>query len=444
MHVINCPGGIFSVIRVRRLLQLAFVVGLLAVGGARNHAAAQQTVVWDHSNCLATMDPANPACTPVFNLTAEPGEKITVTIKNTCPTLFDYTVVPVPLPGASSALVANQCTETKSVDITHDPQYGGYIVNVVKKSGSPPVGSARITVAVQTSQFILAFGGGFTVNGLVDPSYVLRAQPSTTSSSPSGGTAAATQYKITEQGDREDKVGHSVVSFVHLTHTRLKTGPVNYGLSFGLGLEPDRTGDYYPGLSLLFGDRAALTIGAIVGNVATLPAGRQIDDIVTDANTLANLGHRRTGSWFVGLSYRFLGNGQTDFKKPFAGQNPPSGTSGGAATGSSTGAAQNTKAQQSAPGASTQSVSLKAGESKPLQITQAAPNAIVTWSIEQNSTDFVLSTASGKTDANGSATVTVTAAANAALGATASVIARVCTVSGDCSQPATYRLTIGN
>jgi hypothetical protein len=106
---------------------------------------------------------------------------------------------------------------------------------------------------------------------------------------------------------------------VHITRTQLPLG-----FTFGLGIEQNRAASYYTGLTWLFGDAAALTIGPIWGQTRTLPAGVQgVGTLVTDPNVANNVVTRTKGSWFVGLSYRFIGGANSGLRKPFLGETPP-------------------------------------------------------------------------------------------------------------------------
>lgn len=398
-------------------------------------ASAQERVTWNHSDCTAEMTLADVKCTPLFPISAQPGEMITLTITNTCPDDFDYTVVSLPVQTRGALQAAVPCTGTKVVDIRHDPQYGGYVVNIVNRTGrSVAAGNARVTISVRTEEWRIGFAGGFTANGLVDPPYALR------SFTTGAGDAAVTRYVLVEQESRKDEVGRSVVSFVHVHHSKVPL----LGLSFGLGVEPDRGGDYYAGPSLLFGDRAALTVGAVLGQVRSPPAGRAVDDTLDDANALANLGRRRIAAWFVGLSYRFLGGGQDDLRKPFLGQAQPGVSGATAATGTTPPALGGPT-----PGATVLQVTKEGDrqnvrpgrESQPLTIrAPSAPGAVVTWSVDPGR--GVIVTGANRTDAAGVATATVTVGA-AAVDGPVRIRARVCSARdpGSCGD-AIFELTI--
>ena len=314
-------------------LRLAIAAASLPpIGITAAPAHAQQLDSIDHGGqCPVDAAPTHPGCTPIITRTLQDREKLTLIIKNTCPDLFNYTVVAIPAheTGELSGAGATPCTARKVIDIVHDSQYGGYVVHVTRKQGSPAAGEMSITIAVRTARFEIGFGGGFALNGLTSPKYELR--PLQTAAD-AGGNATA-KYRLTREVEREDDVGQSVVSLVHISHTAWGWKFGRPALTFGLGVEPARAGDYYLGASWLLGDGAAITGGYMVGQVNTLPAGRQLGDTLTDANALANLGTRRGGTWFVGISYRFLGNGAADLKKPFLGENAPevaSSSKGGA------------------------------------------------------------------------------------------------------------------
>lgn len=290
-----------------RLARFIFIVAIALSSAALVPKLQAQELEWDHAKCDASLTLQDSKCTPILRVVASPGETIKLTIKNTCPESFTYSFVSVP--SDSLRIFATGCSNPKVISIVHEALYGGYIVYAEPVQGTTPErGSARITISVHTRHWQVGFGGGFTLNGLTQPAWALTpVDPATTPSS----------YTVTAEPSRRDRVGRSVASFVHLSRTGRDNAFVRPALTFGLGVEPDRTGDYYLGLSLLAGDQAALTFGAVFGSEQTLPAGRRVGDVVTDANALSTLGSRRVGRFFFGLSYSFLGGSKEDFQKPF-------------------------------------------------------------------------------------------------------------------------------
>jgi hypothetical protein len=281
-------------------------------------AAAQETVRWSHKAC-PTDAPASADCNPVRQITVSDGEMIHVLIENTCPERFEYTIVRIPREdvGTTHGADVENCTETKRLEITHDDQYGGYVVNITKTSGNPNVGSARLTISAKTSEWNVAFSGGFNATGLTNHAFALR--DTVISTTTNGQTTTETKYRIVEEDDQADEVGRSVASFVHLQHTAFP----HVGLTFGVGVDSEQSGEYYFGPSIHFGERGSLNFGAVIGNVERLPTGRRLDDLVTDANLLSTLGDRTVVRGFVGLSFRFLnGTAGDNLKKPFLGRTP--------------------------------------------------------------------------------------------------------------------------
>lgn len=185
------------------------------------NASAQQTISWNHASCKGAMTLSDVACTPVFQRTAQDGEKITLRITNTCPNDFEYTVVPVPLPEGELQAAPTECKETKTVDIQHDERYGGYIINIVKKEGKTPnVNNARLTIAVRTSEWKIGFAGGFSLNALTDPPYALREIQT-----PGPNNTTVTKYRLIEQRSRRDGLGRSVASsFTCITQNVPRSG----------------------------------------------------------------------------------------------------------------------------------------------------------------------------------------------------------------------------
>ena len=397
----------------------AFLAILSAFALATSPAPAgaqEQSISWDHAECKVEMEIDDPACTPLFNVNAQPGETITLTVKNTCPEDFEYQTIPLPIREPHTLQSRATCTGTRVVDIRHDPQYGGYVVNIVKKEGkAPPAGNARVTIAVKTAQWKLGFAGGFTANGLTDTPFALREVQV-----PGEGGTTTTKYRLVTQESREDELGTSVVSFVHLHHNDWeKRARPHLGLSLGIGVEPDRLTDYYLGPSLLFGDRAALTVGLAIGQVNAPPAGREVNDTVVDPNALANLGRKRESTWFIGVSYRFLGGGAADLQKPFAGQNPP-----GAQTAAATATTPSGGSTPAASPTTADTVRIKAGAQGDVELSAAA-GAVVTWTVVGEPAGISVAPASGTAGSDGKAKAAVTVAAGTAAG-THQVLARAC------------------
>lgn len=421
----------------------ALVVGLaVAVTPAAGSAQVQKS--WDHASC--TRAKANAAasaeCTPVFTVDVEPGETIQLTIRNTCPDEFTYSVVAVRRPADDVGVTHGappRCDGQRAVDIVHDPQYGGYIVSVTRKEGSDAaLGDARITIAVRTSEWRVGFAGGFTVNGLRDPAFALRQLAPA-----GGGTGTATRFQLVEQKSRRDDAGRSVVSFVHVRHDRWNLG-FTPAITFGLGVEPDRTGDYYLGASWLWGDRGALTLGGVLGQIASPPAGRSVGDTLEDANALANLGRRRVGKLFLGVSYRFLGNGGDELRKPFQGQSPPQTASdegARAATGTPSGgppAGGDTAVELTV----TDTLVRRGEESKPIRVrAQWAKGGTVRWSVEGPAADRYSFDGPGRLDDEGGASATVTPRSDVAPGKV-TMQARVCEAVETAPRCATQRFTM--
>jgi hypothetical protein len=405
---------------------LCFVATLFIVSNAQ----AQQSVSYDHAKeCPANSAATSAGCTPVRQLTAEQDEVITVNIANTCPDHFDYTVVKIEREEENQLQSGPtvKCDKEKKITIKHDDRYGGYLIHITPKSTIADTvltaGKAVITIAVRTSEWRVGFGGGFTLHSITDPAFAVRETRAATDSVPA-------RSEIIRQKDREDKLGRSVASFVHIHHSnwvsRTKGAPA---ITFGLGIDSDRTGDYYLGLSWLWGDRGALTGGLIVGQEKVLPAGRQLGDSVSDLNILANLGDRRTYGAFVGISFRFLGNGPTELKKPFAGEDAAPGTVGGGATTTPT-----TQSGANSGNSTTSNFSITSdketiavGETTKVTVAVKVKDMEVTWEAEGG---VELSAATSKTNADGNAEVTVTGKS----AGPASVTACVQTIPSICKQ----------
>lgn len=235
------------------------------------------------------------------------GEKLTIRITSTCPSQFLYEIRGLEMPPTGSAKTAG-LTE-KVLEVTHDDVFGGYIVNLSKRAAGTPCGDVDlkpVTLIVFTpaSPWALSLTGGFTVNGLIDPVYALRTDPS----EPGGS-------EIVQDRSKEDAASMGAATFVHVYH---RSRP-SLALVFGLGLgEADET-EYYVGGGWRFSDKATFNVGLAVGSVTRLPAGLGVGQVVRQDNVLADLPKRTEASWFFGVTFSFLDVGAERWKKPFAG-----------------------------------------------------------------------------------------------------------------------------
>lgn len=146
------------------------------------------------------------------------------------------------------------------------------------------------------------FAGAFTVSGLHDKKY-----------------AIDSSSKIIRAKDEESDASLGLAAFIHTYHDSLcnRGGFCYVPLSFGIGINDDSKVNYYAGMSLRFGQKAFLTVGANFGSVKTLPNGLS-EGSTADANTLNNQKDRIGVAPFVSFSYTFLGSGQAAFNTKLA------------------------------------------------------------------------------------------------------------------------------
>lgn len=277
-------------------------------------AATKGEVFFDHSACRKDLPPDSSACTARRKLYLSDGDVFAVVIYNTQKDAFVYSIDTVAREDKGPKTEA----EPKPVDVVflarqHSSRYAGYIVHITPIGRvSTSLGEARVIINVVTSEFRAAFGGGFTASGLNDRAFAVVAD-----TIDQGGTRVGVQ-RFVRESDREDDARLGLGSFVHVHHTRIPWA----ALTFGLGIEQNRAASYYLGPSWRMGDAAVLTLGVLVGSVRTAPPGVSENQIVSDPNVVNSLGSRTKASWFVGLSYSFIGGADRNLAKPFLGEAP--------------------------------------------------------------------------------------------------------------------------
>lgn len=270
-----------------------------------------KTVTFAHQGCaLAT---GAEECRASYVLDVADGETFLVAIEKTIPKQFTYTVAGIELPETLGRESDDGRVETKTIPQRHDARYGGYIVTIRRSKTGESLPNATLVIAVRTIGWRVDFGGGFTATGLRNQAYGLRDEP--------GPTAGTTTTRIVRNRDLEDDASLGAATFAHLHHTRVPWGAISFGLGLSLNRTPSTA--YYLGPSFRFGDRGAITFGAVLGPERVLPVGLREGDVVTDRTTIANAlatgATRNRMRWFIGVSYSFLGGGTSALNKPFAG-----------------------------------------------------------------------------------------------------------------------------
>jgi len=207
-----------------------------------------------------------------------------------------------------------------TLELTHNVKYGGYVVTITptkpirgdseevpgtdgdstKKAQVP--GAAVIVVVIDPQERPYAFSGGMSLTFLRSDVFV--ADP------------VDSGYEIVNDTSRRDA---GTVGFATFVNVRVFNELQWFWPGIGIGVETGGNTQYYFGLGFRLQKGIFFNTGAVLGNVAVLPAGLEVSDSIADPNLLSNLDHRKKFSIFLGLSFTFLGGGQQAFSRPFAG-----------------------------------------------------------------------------------------------------------------------------
>jgi hypothetical protein len=288
-----------------KLVARALVAWCAIAGAATPAAETTQHITYNHFDQNKSLS---------YSIDAAPDETIVLQILDTCPDGFTFEVKGIAkapeLP--TRAVPPGECVAAaKEMTWKHEKKYGGYLlmitapapVSVQKGDTVKQLDSVVLVVHVQDTGWALEVGGGFTVDGLVDPRFALEAHD-------------GAQYVVRTE-DTDDAARLGLATFVHAFHHKVP----QLALSFGLGLSEASRATYYTGLSLRLSSKAALTGGVAWGKVERLPAGVTSTVPVTDPNILNDLPTRVSAKAFFALSYGFLGTADR-LSKPFAGTEP--------------------------------------------------------------------------------------------------------------------------
>jgi len=297
-----------------RTTLLVFCAAFLATSSSASAAECERgtrRIKFDHGKNAAT-DPG------IVSLKA--GETFQLEIDGTHPECFDYSYRAIELPvdvraGQGGLSPADICLQT----IVHDGKPRDYLVFITKKDPFPSKCS-RVTlptrdennpwvVPVRTLGWTAGFAGGFTFDGLTDPSYGLVAAEREVDGMSEKG------FQVIRQSERDDDYSLGAAAMVHVFHTdpsrlRLLRWANWAPLTFGLAVNNGSDVRYFLGTSLRFSDQAFLSAGAVFGGRDRLPAGVDLTDnsFTTNSNALNSLDTRTDVGWFVGVSYAFLGD----------------------------------------------------------------------------------------------------------------------------------------
>ncbi len=247
-----------------------------------------------------------------YTLHVKDGEVFVIEIEETCEAAFSYLVRGV---RRYEPVVAEDDDKslgdlaTKKLEVRHNDEYGGYLVEINREadqqcrdgSGLEP---RTLTVFTPRAGWNLELSGGFTATGLADPVYALRPHPTE-----EGKT------QIVEDPAKEHVASLGMATFAHVYHRKRPS----WALMFGLGLREAEQTEYYFGGGIRLNNKATINLGLVLGPVARLPAGTNLMEPIEDQNILGDLPTRTRASWFVGISYAFIGVGEERFRRPFAG-----------------------------------------------------------------------------------------------------------------------------
>jgi hypothetical protein len=306
-----------------------------------------------------------------YELRLNDRQTFNIVIRNTCEEAFSYEVQGIlrqsPSP-AGASVSAGVPLKDKTIPVTHDDQFGGYIVRITRTldkvpcTGGEKLQSRTLVIATPLIDWDLAFSGGFTVSTLTNPVFYLRPHPT-----------EAGRKQVQQDADAEDSAHLGIGTFVHLYHHRRPWA----SLMFGLGLREGNKTEYFIGGGYRFSDKATLNAGLALGPVSRLPAGVDTTGPVADDNVLTNLQTRTRAGVFVAISYSFI-NVRDRLQKPFAG-----GTSAPAAASTPAPAASTPAAGACATVTLTPNTLTFAQAGTPAQnVKVVPPNETCTWKVE--------------------------------------------------------------
>lgn len=332
----------------RRVRFIPILVLANPIGSA---TAEDVTVSFDHAK----------SGSPAIEISAEPGDRITATIDNTCPDRFDYQSVAfeaaarVSPPAARSPACPNVdeakeklasegfCElKTRPVSFVHESKYRAYAILIKKKPALPSsaaqglkkadfdatvaemmradeckvpattaakatkLDDANYLVQVETSSWALGMSGGVTISDVVDPRFAVVNDPNSTTVPP------ATIVVRDEEAEDSQKLGFG--GFLHVHNEKWKLGDVPIAGTFGLGIEEKNSISAFVGVSAAAFDLAYLTLGWNWSSVDRLPAGQELGAPPINDNVLNNLPKKTDDGWFLAVSFKLMSPGEAFFK----------------------------------------------------------------------------------------------------------------------------------
>lgn len=334
---------------------IAAAIALLASATAVR--AEDAVVVFDHS----TEDKLQQ------EITVDAGDRINVTVNNTCPDRFNYanfayekrakTAPPTPpappVGGAPAPVCGNEkarealraagfcALQSQLVSFVHEKKNGAYTVVVTRKDGQPAAifglqkaqwdetvdviaksnncaippetqGKAKqlntptYLVSVESSAWALGMSGGLTVSDVVDPRFAVVNDPDST-------TSPAQSIVIRDMG-AEDSQKLGFAGFLHVHNENWQWKGVAFAPTFGLGIAEENSMSGFVGMSAAAFDLAYLTFGWNWSSVDRLPAGQVLGEAPISDNVLNDLPSRIDDGWFIGISFKLMSPGESFFK----------------------------------------------------------------------------------------------------------------------------------
>lgn len=330
------------------------VYAFLLFGCGHALHAQNASLVFDHSTQTDKQVETN----------VEPGDRIEVTINNTCPDRFNYAQhafervasggAPAGGAGAQAnnsncgaakareALVAaGYCVmQSQTLSWVHESKNAAYEVSVAPKQGGAIRGlqkaqldaalatvaagpatcaipndtetksielkAASYLVSVETSPWALGMSGGLSISDVVDPRFAVVNDPASTTTPPSS-------IVIRDKG-AEDSQKLGFAGFLHVHNEKWKLGDIPIAGTFGLGIAEENSISGFVGISAAAFDLAYLTIGWNWSSIDRLPAGQRLNAPPISDNVLNDLPSKTDDGWFIGISFRLMSPGDSFFK----------------------------------------------------------------------------------------------------------------------------------
>jgi hypothetical protein len=331
-------------------------VAILAILGAASARAEEASATLDHAVGDRTSR----------DIEVQPGDRITLTISNTCPDRFDYEHVVFESSPAEPDVEDNKalgdgekkCSpeearkklnsegycelKTRSLSFTHERNARAYEILVGPKPNSPAVvrglkladfastatamtnvagcavpketekkavelTKARFLVNVQRSSWALGMSGGLTISDVVDPRFAVIADPASTATPP-------TKIVVRDR-DAEDSQKLGFAGFLHVHNDKWQPFGVPIAGTFGLGMQDNNSINGFLGVSAAAFDLAYLTLGWNWSSVERLPAGQRVGAAPINDNVLNNMPRKTDTGWFLGISFKLMSPGESFFKE---------------------------------------------------------------------------------------------------------------------------------